>query len=226
LKQFLEKYLKFFIFVVAVALVLFSPVRKFLHIEQLTAWIENIKNNPFAPFMYILIYVIGVIFALPGTALTIIAAPLFGFWQGLVLVIVGSNIGCQLTFWISRSLGGGFIQRFVKSDSFMEKASKKIEENGFMFMLYIRLMPIIPFNGINYLSGLTKIRYKDYALATLIGMLPWTAVYVHLSYTAADIRQNPLGIVISIGVLVLYTLGITLLKKNQNKISGGDSVDR
>lgn len=218
MKHSFKKYLKFFILIVALALVLLSPIRKFLHIEQLKSLIGSIKNNPFAPFVYILIYVIGVIFALPGTALTIIAAPIFGFWKGLVLVIIGSNLGCQLTFMISRYLGGGFIQRFVKSDSFMDKASKKIEENGFLFMLYMRLIPIFPFNGVNYLSGLTKIRYRDYAFATFIGMLPGTAVYVYLSHTAADIRDNPLGIVISILVLVLFTIGMTLLKNKKNRI--------
>ncbi len=57
---------------------------------------------------------------------------------------------------------------------------------------------MFPFNGINYVSGLTNIRYRDYALATFIGMIPGTSVYVYLSATAVDVKNNPIALIISI----------------------------
>lgn len=198
--------------------------RKYLDVNDLIKQIEIIRNNPFAPIIYVLIYVVGVIFALPGLALTITAAPIFGFWNGLLLVVIGANIGCQVTFWISRVFGKDFVNKFIKADSFLDKASNKIEKNGFIFMLSIRLIPIFPFNGINYLSGLTKVKYKDYTLGTLLGMLPVTAVYVYLSYTASDIRNNPLGIIISVSVLVLFTIVMSIIKKKKHKEIGSENV--
>jgi uncharacterized membrane protein YdjX (TVP38/TMEM64 family) len=212
-----KKHIKWLVFIIVLMVVASSPIRRYVDMDQLTTLLNHSKNNPLAPFIYILVYVLGVIFGLPGTVLTVIAAPIFGFWQGLLLVIVGANIGCQIPFWISRSLGRNFIQRFIESDSFMGKASKKIEENGFLFMLYIRLLPIFPFNGVNYLSGLTQIRYRDYTVATLIGMIPGTVVYVYISHTAVDIRKNPLGILISLGVLILFTLIVGFIKKKHNR---------
>ncbi len=199
-----------------VAIVFLSPLRNQFNLETAGTFVRSIQDNPLAPLIYVLIYIGGVILALPGTALTLLAAPIFGFWQGLFLVVIGSNIGCHLTFWIARWLGGDVIQKFIKSDTFLEKASKQIEKNGLVFMLYVRLIPLFPFNGINYLSGLTNVTYKDYALGSLFGMIPGTVVYVYLSHTAADIQNNPLGIIVSISVLIGFTVLITLIKKKSN----------
>jgi uncharacterized membrane protein YdjX (TVP38/TMEM64 family) len=173
--------------------------------------------NPYAPLLYLCVYVIGVVLAVPGTALTILAAPLFGFWKGLLLVVLASNLGCQITFFISRFLGKDVVQKWIKPDSFLEKASAKIEKNGFLFMLYVRLLPIFPFNVVNYLSGLTTIRYRDYTLATLLGMLPGTFMYVYLSHTAADVRNNPYGLLVSVSLLLIFTSAVVLLKKRHEQ---------
>lgn len=202
------KYLKYIIlviFIIIVIILAISPINKFFSIEQSTKLINSIQNNPFASLIFIIIYISGVVLALPGTALTVIAAPIFGFWQGLFLVIIASNIGASITFFISRFLGDVFFRKFIKTDSKFANLSSKIENNGFLVVLYLRLLPFFPFNAINYLSGLTKLRYRDYYLATLLGMFPATLVYVYFSYTAADIKNNPYGILISIGVLILFT---------------------
>jgi uncharacterized membrane protein YdjX (TVP38/TMEM64 family) len=225
MSETMKKYIKFIILILAIVWIVFGPIKNYLTIGTLTDLVNGIKSNPFAPALYILVYVLGVVFALPGTALTIIAAPIFGFWQGLLLVVIGSNIGCQITFFISRLLGRDFIHQFIKSESFLDKASKKIEKNGFLFLLYIRLLPLFPFNGINYLSGLTKIKYKDYFLATFIGMFPGTCVYVYLSHTAADMKNNPYGIIISLCVLMVFIGMITFMKKKDQRIEEGIMKD-
>ncbi len=216
MKKWILKHKKIALFLLIALIVFFSPFRTQFSIEEAGDFIRSIQGNPSAPLIYIMIYIGGVVLALPGIALTLLAAPIFGFWQGLLLVIIGSNIGCQLTFWISRWLGGDLIQKIIRADTFLEKASKQIEKNGLIFMLYVRLIPLFPFNGINYLSGLTKIRYRDYAIGSLVGMLPGTTVYVYLSHTATDIQNNPLGIIVSVGVLLGFTLIISVVKRKSN----------
>lgn len=218
MKVLIKKYYKLIILIFIIITIVASPIKNYLNIDEITKFIKGVQENHFAPLIYISIYIVGVVLAVPGTALTIIAAPIFGFWMGLFLVVIGSNLGCQITFFISRLLGKDFVEKFIKSESFVDKTSKKVEENGFLFMIYLRLIPIFPFNGVNYLSGITKVKYRDYTLASFLGMLPGTALYVYLSYTAADIKRNPYGMFISLFALIVFTIILTFIKKRQNRI--------
>lgn len=213
--NFIKKYNKLLILLGILALVFLSPIRDLLNIDQLSEWLFSIKEQPFSGVIYGLIYVAGVILVVPGLALTALAGVLFGFVKGSLIVVIASNIGCHITFLLARYLGGEFIQKRIKEDSFVDKMSGKMKDHGFMVMLYMRLLPIFPFNVINYASGLTPIKYRDYALATLIGMLPGTLVYVYLAASATNIKDNPIGLVISIAVLILFTIGVRLLNKRQ-----------
>jgi len=213
--NFIKKYYKLFLLIIIILVLFLSPLRKIINIAKFTDIVNSIKDTPYAPYIYILIYVIGVIFAVPGFALTIIAGPLFGFWQGALLVIIASNLGCHITFFISRFMGQGFVSKMIKEDSIADKLSRKIEENGFLVMLYIRLLPIFPFNIVNYVCGLTSIKYRSYAIATIIGMLPGTLVYVYLSVSAVEVKDNPWALIIAIGLVVLLTIGTAIWKKKQ-----------
>ncbi len=211
----LKKYYKLLILIAIIAAVFLTPIRDYLNIDKLSDWLFSIKEQPFSEAIYGLIYVIGVIIVIPGAALTALAGVLFGFVKGSIIVVIASNIGCHITFLLARYLGGDFIQKRIKEDSFVDKMSEKMTDNGFLVMLYMRLLPIFPFNVINYASGLTPIKYKDYAIATFIGMLPGTLVYVYLAASATNIKDNPIGLVISITVLIIFTIGVKILNKRQ-----------
>jgi uncharacterized membrane protein YdjX (TVP38/TMEM64 family) len=210
---FFKKYYKIILFLGIIAILLFSPLKNMINTGYLSEQLSAIKGTPYAPLIYVIVYIIGVVAALPGIVLTALSGPLFGFWKGAILVIIGSNLGCQLTFFISRYMGRDFIGRFIKDESFADKISKKIEQNGLLVMLYLRLLPIFPFNGVNYLSGLTNIKHSHYTLATFVGMLPGTLVYVYLSATVAEVKTNPMGVVISVGLLIVFTIITAVLKK-------------
>jgi len=215
LKKYIKKYDKVLLLIAVLAILFLTPLRSYLDIEQLSDWLFTIKEQPFSAIIYGAIYVAGVILFIPGLALTTLAGVLFGFAKGSIIVVVASNIGVQLAFIIARYIGRDFVDKFIKEDSFVDKMSTKMEANGFMVMLYMRLLPIFPFNVINYASGLTPVKYKDYALASLIGMLPGTLVYVYLAASAANIKDNPWGLVISIAVLIIFTVGMKFLNKKK-----------
>lgn len=207
---------------VLLAIILLSPLREMLTADQLTLLIGRIQSDPLGPVYYVLLYIICVIFALPGVMLTVFAGPIFGLWKGILLVIIGANIGCQITFLLARFLGKDFVYKFVKAEGLVARLSKKIESNGFFVILFLRLVPIFPFNIINYVSGLTSLRYGDYTLGTLLGMLPGTCMYVYLSYSAAGVQDNPWGLLIALGVVFLFMLVIGMLKKKV-KLFGKDT---
>ena len=218
---------KMFIFIGIIAIMagvfFFTPLGAFLTDDGVNDFLNSIKENTFAPIIFIAIYVLSVVFAVPGVVLTLLAGPLFGLWAGLIYVVLGSNIGCQLTFLISRTFGRDYVKKIVKTDGYIQKISGKVENNGFLIMLYIRLIPFFPFNVINYMMGLTPIKHKDYTLATFLGMLPGSFIYVYLTTKAIDIKDNPLGVIIPVVLLVLLTLVTMLLKKKQKIFKQGES---
>ncbi len=191
--------------------------REFINIDAMINILNSIRSNPFAPVIFVIIYCIAVTLIVPASALTLLSVPMFGFWQGLILTIIGSNLGCHLSFWIGKHLGEEAVSKFIKSGSFIEKAKIKAQQNSFIFMMYVRLIPLFPFAAVNYLSAIIGIKYRDYTIATFLGMLPGSIVYVYLAHTATNIKDNPLGIIVSIAILILFTLGVTLVKKRADK---------
>ncbi len=201
------------IIVLALALLLLFILRDYININTILNLVESIQNNPFAPLIFIVVYAVSVTLMVPASALTLLSGPIFGFWWGLLFTIIGSNLGCHLSYFLAKLLGKDLVTKFIKSGSFIENAQKKAQKNGFVFMMYARLIPLFPFAGVNYLSGIIGIRYRDYAIATVLGMLPGSAVYVYLGYSAANIQDNPLGLIASLGVLVLFTVVMAIVKR-------------
>ncbi len=210
-----KAYFKAIVLVLFFVVIVILSVRGYLSPKLIRETLESFRQSSYSqffPLIYIALYILGVIFAIPGVALTLLSGPLFGFWQGLLLVVIGSNLGCQLTFVLSRFLGKDFVERMIPKDSRVEKIFLKTESNGFLFMLYMRLLPLFPFNLVNYISGLTKIKYWQYTLATFIGMLPGTIIYVQVSVAATNAGSNPWGLVISVAILIVFTVAIKLFK--------------
>ncbi|MBS4539519.1 TVP38/TMEM64 family protein [Clostridium sp. D2Q-11] len=204
--------------VITLILILYfsTPLKDHIQISTLVSFLIEIKGNPYAPIIYVIIYMVAVAFALPGIPLTLISGPLFGLWWGTLLVLIGANLGAQITFLISRYLGKDVVEKLIRTDGFVYKISNKVKENGLMVMLYIRILPIFPYNVINYLMGMTPIKYRDYTLGSILGMIPGTFIFVYLSTTATNIKDNPLGIVIPIILFLLLAIGSKLVNKKQN----------
>ncbi|MGL4465542.1 MAG: TVP38/TMEM64 family protein [Planctomycetia bacterium] len=120
-------------------------------------------------------YAVGAVLMVPGTLLSFAGAVLFGAYEGTLWTWIGAVIGATLSFFVARRLGRSFVDRLLagRFDAF----DRKLRENGFVGLLVIRLLPIFPFAGVNFGSGLTSIRFKDYILATAVGILPGVFVY-------------------------------------------------
>ncbi len=221
-----KKFIPLIIIAALILVVILTPLRNYFTPEFVTGLITNIQGSPLSYLIFCLLYIVAVILVVPGLPLTLLAAPLFGFWQGLLLVVIASNIGCTITFFISRFAGKNFVMKIIKSGSILDKANKQMEKNGFLYMLYLRAIPLFPFNIVNYVPGLTSVSYPKYALATFIGMLPGSAIYVYASFTAADLQNNPWGLIISISILVLFTVVTLLISKHNSKKEKSEMADK
>jgi len=136
-------------------------------------WISQF--GPAGPFLYILLYAANTVTLLPPIGILSLAAGLaFGPLIGFVSIMAGAMLGTALTFMISRRLGRGFVEKRLKGR--FKSLDEKLGSKGFATVLFFRLVPIVPYEPLNYMSGLSKIRFRDYWLATFLGILPGAAI--------------------------------------------------
>ena len=133
-----------------------------------------------APIAFFLLYVLATIAFIPGLIVTLMAGLAFGAWWGTLIVSISSTVGATLAFLIARYLARDAVEKFLSKQSWFGKFREGVEENGFNFVIFARVVPIFPFNGLNYACGLTPLSIRNYVLGSMIGMLPGTFAYVYL----------------------------------------------
>ncbi|MCX5843347.1 MAG: TVP38/TMEM64 family protein [Deltaproteobacteria bacterium] len=143
---------------------------------DLRQWIHEFGS--LAPFVYVLIYIIAVVAALPGAAITIAGGALFGSVTGVILVSIGSTIGASLAFIIARYVARNAIVRRLSGNETFQKLDRMTEEHGAIIVAITRLVPIFPFNLLNYGFGLTKVPFGTYVFWSWLCMIPGTILYV------------------------------------------------
>jgi len=142
----------------------------------LRAWIASLGN--LAPLAFIVLYVLATVAAIPGAALSVIAAALFGSFYGVVLVSIGSTIGAALAFLVSRYMARDAVSLWLKNNPRFLKLDALSEEHGAIIVAFTRLVPLFPFNLLNYGFGLTRVRFFTYVFFSWLFMLPGTVLYV------------------------------------------------
>lgn len=143
---------------------------------DLRQWIEEFGS--LAPLVYVLIYIIAVVAALPGAAITIAGGALFGSVTGVILVSIGSTIGASLAFIIARYVARNAIVRRLSTNETFQKLDRMTEEHGAIIVAITRLVPLFPFNLLNYGFGLTKVPFWTYVFWSWLCMIPGTILYV------------------------------------------------
>ena len=139
-------------------------------------WFRSFDLLTAAP-IYVGVYMLGTVLLVPGTALSVAGALIFGAWWGTLLTWVGATIGASLAFFAARLLGRDFVDRIAQGK--LETLDRTVAKKGFVGVLLLRLL-FFPFNALNFGCGLTGIGFRDYLLATAIGILPGTFVFQFL----------------------------------------------
>lgn len=167
----------------------FTPFKNIFsqsNIEDIKQWI--LQKGPLAPVFFIAGYGIATVLFVPGSILTILGGLIFGVTSGTLFVLIGANIGAVACFFIARRLGRKTVQGWLHSK--IEKLERKIKSHGFYVVFWLRIIPTFPFSVLNYALGLTSVTLKDYALASALGMIPGTFVYVSLGNAASHISLS------------------------------------
>ena len=156
------------------------------YLPQFTIWVDSV--GLWGPLIFILGYVAATIAFVPGSVLSLAAGSIFGLERGVVYVFIGATLGASLAFLVSRFLAREVIEQKLKETPKFSAIDKAVGREGLKVVLLLRLSPLFPFNLTNYALGLTKIRFRDYFVAS-IGMLPGSVLYTYYGTVAANLSQ-------------------------------------
>jgi len=183
---------------------------------RLKVWIESL--GAIGPLAFAFIYAAATVAALPGSALSVAAGVIFGPVLGVITVIFSATLGASLAFLISRYFARGPIEKWLEGNEKFHRLDRLTARHGDIMVAITRLVPLFPFNLLNYGFGLTRVAFRTYVVWSFICMLPGTILYVVGSAAVAvSIREGrvPWVLVLVVGLIlgIIVVLGRQARKK-------------
>jgi uncharacterized membrane protein YdjX (TVP38/TMEM64 family) len=167
----------------------FLPVGDYL--KSFVASVDEL--GPWGPVLVAAVYIPATVLLVPGTLLTLVAGFSFGLYVGTIAISIGSTLGAAAAFLVGRTLARGWVEEKLGKSPRFRALDEAVGEQGFKIVLLTRLSPVFPFNLLNYAFSITKVSFRDYLLASWIGMLPGTILYVYLGTLAGDVAALAAG---------------------------------
>lgn len=184
------------------------------HFLEIIDWINEL--GWLAPVLFLVIYCLATLLLLPTMVLTLAGGAIFGPFIGTILNLFGATIGAAFAFLITRHLIYDWFTS--KRGEKMNKLIAGVDQKGWMFVAFLRLFPIVPFNLVNYGLGITGIKFRLYLITTFIFLIPAEIIYTYFGYAGMDALSRPghfyrnSGIILS-GLAILFLAIIKLVKK-------------
>ncbi|MBE9146203.1 TVP38/TMEM64 family protein [Planktothrix mougeotii] len=195
-------------------------------ITYLLDWVEHLGF--WGPLAFIIVYNLATILFIPGSLLTLGAGVIFGVIWGSIYVSIGSVIGATFAFLIGRYFARNWVAKKLENYENFKAIDQAVGQEGWKIVGLTRLSPIFPFNLLNYAFGLTNVSLKDYFLASWIGMLPGTILYVYLGSLVGSLAQLGMGersrtpiewLLYGIGLMATVIVTIYITKIAQNALN-------
>lgn len=160
----------------------------------------------FAVTAYIITYILNTVSVFPPIApLSLTAGLAFGAVRGAIYLMIAALIGTGITFMLSRFFGRRLVEKILKGK--FRELDKRLSDYGFMTILFFRVIPIVPYEILNYASGLSKIKFKDYFFATLLGFIPGVIIASFFGESLGEIKGFKdlfsLKFLVALGFMVL-----------------------
>lgn len=199
-----SKLIRILLLLVLVAGIALAVVyREHFNAEALEQWVKDAGIA--GPLLFMLIYSVATVFFLPGSVLTLAGGALFGPVMGTLYNLTGATVGAVLAFLAARYLASDWVEQ--KTGGKLKQLKEGVEEEGWRFVAFVRLVPLFPFNLLNYALGLTRIPLTHYLIATYIFMLPGAIAYTYLGYAGREALSGGEGL-IQKGLLALALLAV------------------
>lgn len=216
-KSDVVKFVIFAIFLISVitcGVIFSSQIKEKITFESVRNFVG--ENKIVSSLLFILLQILQVvIFIIPGDVINATGGFLFNIFLGSILSFIGVVIGSLIAFYISRFLGYNFVNKFIKKEK-LDKIVSFFETNtGFISLFIFCNLPFVPKDVLMYAAGLTPLKAKRTFLIYCFSRIPGIVIWVSMG--ANIYNKSILGIVITLGVLLLFLLSIVIIKK---KIDG------
>jgi uncharacterized membrane protein YdjX (TVP38/TMEM64 family) len=180
-----------------------------------TAALEHIVRTAGigAPLAFLALYVLLTVLLVPGSVPSMAAGVLFGAFWGTVLTLIGATTGATAAFLIARRFGRPLARR--RAGQRFEQVDAWVGRRGFLAVLYVRLLPIFPFNVVNYAAGATSISPRTYIAATALGIAPASFVFVAFGSSLHD--PGSAAFFITLGAVIALIVATSALARSRRR---------
>ncbi len=190
-------------------------------IAALERWIQ--EAGIWAPLLFMAVYAVAAVLFLPGSVLTLAGGALFGPVLGTFYNLTGATIGATLAFLIARYLVSDWVAE--RTGGGLKQLINGVEGEGWRFVAFTRLVPLFPFNLLNYALGLTRIKLSHYLLATYICMLPASIAYSYLGYAGREAVGGGEGLIRKVLLALALLALVAFLPSLIGKLRRGAMID-
>jgi len=159
-------------------------------LPRFTTWVNGL--GVWGPLVFVLGYAVAVVAFVPGSVLTLAAGAIFGLAKGTVYVFVAAVLGSAAAFLVARHLARAAVERRIARNPRFAAIDRAVAAEGRKIVFLLRLSPVFPFTLLNYVLGLTRVRFADYVVASP-GMIPGTLLYVYYGKLAGDVATLAAG---------------------------------
>jgi uncharacterized membrane protein YdjX (TVP38/TMEM64 family)/rhodanese-related sulfurtransferase len=183
-------------------------------VAALQAWVE--AAGWAGPLLFMALYAVATVLFLPGAVITLAGGALFGPLWGTLWNLTGATVGAALAFLIARYLGADWVTR--RAGPRMQRLNDGVAAEGWRFVAFVRLVPLFPFNLLNYALGLTRISFVTYLLATWVFMLPGAFAYTWLGHAGREALSGGDGLVRNVTIALSLLAAVALLPRLVRKL--------
>ena len=190
-----------------------TPLGHWLEVEKLAQYISYFKESPLAPVLVIIGFIITSLVLIPVTVLIAATILTFGPVLGFIYALLGSTISAAVFFGIGHLLGRNTIHRLTGTR--LHKLSRRLAERGLLAVILSRVIPVGPFTIVNLIAGASHIRFRDFALGTIMGMAPGMfAITLFIDQLVNTVRQPQItSFLVLVLVAVTIAIGAFLFRK-------------
>ena len=212
------------IILIAAVVVIIIISAKFGVGERLGAlqdWIRSL--GVLGPLVFTAVYAGATVAALPGSALSILAGAIFGPVVGVITVIFAATLGASLAFLVSRYFARSSIEKWLEGNEKFRKLDELTAKHGDIMVAITRLVPIFPFNLLNYGFGLTRVSFRTYVVWSFVCMLPGTILYVVGSAAVAEaLREGKVPWILVVVVALILGIIVVLGRQATKRLKEGE----
>ena len=187
----------------------------------LQAWVD--AAGPAGPPLFMAIYALATVLLLPGAVITLAGGALFGPLWGTLWNLTGATLGAALAFLLARYIGADWVAR--RAGPRLQRLTDGVAAEGWRFVALVRLVPLFPFNLLNYALGLTRISFGAYVLASWVFMLPGAVAYTWLGHAGREALAGGDDLIRNISIAVALLAAMAFLPRIVRKLRMQPGLD-